>query len=61
MYFRLDYPLHGYIHTLFIGGLVGLVWGLAAYPLKPIFVSLMHILQLSYQPTLFKMMLSGLL
>jgi membrane-bound metal-dependent hydrolase YbcI (DUF457 family) len=62
MFFRLDYPLHGYLHTLIFGGLVGLVWGLAAYLLlKPAFKLLMRIFSLPYQPTLPKMMSSGLL
>ncbi len=61
IFFRLDYPLHGYFHTFLIGGLVGLLWGLAAYPLRPFFGFFMRILRLSYQPTLSKMMLSGLL
>lgn len=60
MFFRLDYPLHGYFHTFLFGGILGLIWGLAAYLLKPVFVLLMRIFGLSYQPTLFKMMLSGL-
>jgi membrane-bound metal-dependent hydrolase YbcI (DUF457 family) len=61
MVFRPDYPLHGYFHTFLFGGLIGLAWGLAAYPLKPILAFLMRIFGLSYQPTLLKMMLSGLL
>ena len=61
MVFQPDYPLHGYLHTYLFGGLIGLVWGLAAYPLRPVFVFLMRIFGLSYQPTIFRMMLSGLL
>ena len=61
MVYNLEYPLHGYLHTFIFGGLLGLVWGLVAYYLKPIFVLLMRIFGLSYQPTLLKMMLSGLL
>lgn len=61
MVFRLDYPLHGYFHTFLIGGLVGLLLGFAAYPLRPFFGFFMRVLRLPYQPTLFKMMLSGLL
>ena len=36
MVFQPDYPLHGYFHTLLIGGILGLIWGLAAYPLRPV-------------------------
>jgi len=61
MVFNLEYPLHGYFHTFLFGGLIGLIWGLAAYPLKPVFAFLMRIFGLSYKPTLLKMMLSGLL
>jgi membrane-bound metal-dependent hydrolase YbcI (DUF457 family) len=61
MVFRLDYPLHGYFHTLLIGGIVGLLWGLAAYPFRPVWRFLMGIVGLSYQPTLPKMMISGML
>jgi membrane-bound metal-dependent hydrolase YbcI (DUF457 family) len=62
MVFRPDYPLHGYFHTFLFGGLVGLVWGLAAYLLlRPAFAFLMRVLRLSYQPGLLKMMSSGLL
>ena len=61
MVFNLDYPLHGYFHTYLFGGLIGLVWGLAAYLLlRPIFRPVMKIFQLPYQPTLLTMMLSGL-
>ena len=61
MVFRLDYPLHGYFHTFLFGGLFGLLWGLAAYPFKPVLRFLMGIFGLPYQPTLFKMMMSGML
>jgi hypothetical protein len=61
MVFRLDYPLHGYFHTCLIGGMLGLLWGLIAYPLKPIWRFLMELVGLSYQPTLAKMMISGML
>ena len=52
MVFRLDYPLHGYFHTLLIGGVLGLLWGLAAYPFRPVWRFFMGIFGLSYQPTL---------
>jgi hypothetical protein len=61
MFFQLNYPLHGYCHTFLIGGLLGLLWGLVAYPLRPIWRFFMGIFGLSYQPTLLKMMISGML
>ena len=61
MVFRLDYPLHGYFHTLLIGGILGLLWGLAAYPFRPVWRFLMELVGLRYQPTLPKMMISGML
>jgi membrane-bound metal-dependent hydrolase YbcI (DUF457 family) len=61
MVFRPHYPLHGYFHTFLIGGILGLLWGLAAYPFRPAWRSLMGIVGLSYQPTLPKMMISGML
>jgi hypothetical protein len=61
MVFRLDYPLHGYFHTLLIGGVLGALWGLAAYPFRPVWRFLMELVGLPYQPTLLKMMVSGML
>jgi len=60
MVFQLNYPLHGYFHTLLIGGVLGLLWGLAAYPFRPVWRFLMELVGLSYQPTLPKMMISGM-
>jgi membrane-bound metal-dependent hydrolase YbcI (DUF457 family) len=61
MVFGLDYPLHGYCHTLLIGGILGLLWGLAAYPFRPVWRFFMELAGLSYQPTLPKIMISGML
>ncbi len=61
MVFQLNYPLHGYFHTLLIGGILGLLWGLASYPLRPIWRFFMGIVGLSYQTTLLKMTISGML
>jgi membrane-bound metal-dependent hydrolase YbcI (DUF457 family) len=60
MVFNLDYPLHGYLHTFLFGGLVGLVWGLVAYPLRPLFAWVTYLLRPVYKPTPATMMLSGL-
>jgi hypothetical protein len=61
MVFQLDYPLHGYFHTFLFGGILGLLWGLTAYPFRPVWQFLMGLAGLSYNPTLPKMMLSGML
>jgi membrane-bound metal-dependent hydrolase YbcI (DUF457 family) len=61
MMFTLDYPLHGFFHTFLIGGLVGLLFGVCAYPARPLFKWLMQLFRLPYQTGLIKMMLSGLL
>ena len=61
MTYNLNYPLHGCCHTLLIGGLVGLVLGSAAYPLRHFIGKGMNVLRLPYGPTFAKMALSGLL
>jgi membrane-bound metal-dependent hydrolase YbcI (DUF457 family) len=62
MVFQLNYPLHGYFHAFLFGGIVGLMWGFVAYLLfRPVFRPVMKFFRLPYQPTLLKMMLSGLL
>jgi membrane-bound metal-dependent hydrolase YbcI (DUF457 family) len=59
--FRLDYPLHGYCHTLLIGGLAGLVLATAAYPLRNLIGAVMNLVRLPYEPTYLKMALAGVL
>lgn len=58
--YNLNYPLHGYGHTLLIGGLVGLVFTTAAYPLRSYIGRLMAFLRLPYTPTYLKMALSAI-
>ena len=41
--------------------MVGGAWGLAAYPLRPLFARLMHLLRLPYESGLRKMVISGVL
>jgi len=52
---------HRYGHTLLVGALVGMVWGLAAYPLRGRFQKVMAALRLPYQTGLIKMIVSGIL
>jgi len=58
---NLDYPLHGWCHTLLVGGLAGLLCGGAAYPFRGLLAKAMDALRLPYAPTLAKMTLSGAL
>lgn len=57
----LGYPIHRYSHTLLIGAVVGLIWALAAYPLRNFFKKIMRILRIPYQPNFWKMLISGVL
>ena len=54
-------PYHRYCHTLLVGGLVGALWGAAAYPLRPIFKAAMQVLRVPYDASRVKMVLSGIL
>jgi len=60
MTFNLDYPLHGYCHTVLIGWLVGLLFATAAYSLRHLIGGVMSALHLPYVPTYGKMALSGI-
>jgi hypothetical protein len=61
MVFDLNYPLHGYCHTLLIGGLLGALLGCAAYPFRARIGQWMSEARLPYSTTLAKMALSGML
>ena len=61
MLFNLGWPRHRYCHTLLIGAAVGILWGLAAYPLRNIFKKLMQIFRIPYETGLRKMVISGIL
>ena len=61
MTYNLDYPLHGYCHTLLIGGFVGLLFGTAAYPVRKLIKKIMDFIKLPYTPTYKKMTVSGIL
>jgi len=59
--FRFEYPYHWCCHTFLIGAGVGLLWGVAAYPLRHFFGRLMKIFRLPYETSLWKMLISGVL
>ena len=57
-----SWPIHRYVHTFLIGAVVGIIWGLAAYPLRNIiFKKAMKIIRIPYQTNLLKMIISGIL
>jgi len=52
---------HLYTHTLLLGAVIGIVWGIAAYPLRHFFKKIMQTFLLPYQTNLWKMIVSGIL
>jgi membrane-bound metal-dependent hydrolase YbcI (DUF457 family) len=62
MLFGLNYPTHGYVHTLLFGSVVGLLWAVFSfYFLKGFYGGLMKLLRLEYQPRLAAMLPAGIL
>jgi hypothetical protein len=59
--FKFNYPLHGYCHTFLIGGLLGLIWAICAYPFRQLISQFMLSLRLPYYSTFAKMVISGVL
>jgi membrane-bound metal-dependent hydrolase YbcI (DUF457 family) len=59
--FELGRPIHRYAHTLLLGALTGLIWALAAYPLRHFFKKIMQVIHIPYQTNLRKMVVSGVL
>jgi len=57
--FNLNYPLHGYCHTLLIGGLLGLLLGTIAFAFRGVFAAAMRLARLPYEPSLGKMVIAG--
>ena len=53
------FPIHRYAHTLLIGGIIGALWGMTAYPLRGFFQIIMRFFRLPYQTTFSKMLISG--
>lgn len=60
MAFNLNYPLHGYCHTILIGGLLGLLWGAVAYPFRSLIGTAMAAIHLGYSTSFRKMAVSGM-
>lgn len=56
--FNLNYPLHGYCHTLLIGGLLGLLLGTIAFAFRGVFAAV-RLARLPYEPSLGKMVIAG--
>ena len=55
MLLGLDYPHHGYVHTLLIGSLAGLLFGVAPYRSRGFLLDrLLELLQLPYNTGLVK-------
>jgi len=52
---------HWHWHTLLIGAVVGIVWAIAAYPLRNFFKKIMQLLRLPYKTGFWKMVFSGVL
>lgn len=61
MVFKLNYPLHGYGHTILFGALVGIVLAGAAYLAKSVLESIMEVFHLKYKACIKKMLASGVL
>ncbi|MDH4240861.1 MAG: hypothetical protein OEW48_14985 [Phycisphaerae bacterium] len=55
------WPIHRYFHTLLIGAAAGILWALAAWPLRNVFKKIMQILRIPYETSLWKMLVSGIL
>lgn len=55
------WPKHRYVHTLLIGAAAGILWGVAAYPLRNFFKKIMRFFRLPYQTSFLKMLISGVL
>jgi len=56
-----QWPIHRVVHTLLIGAIAGIIWGLIAYPFRNIFSKLMQLIHLPYKTNLCKMIVSGIL
>lgn len=61
MVFNLNYPVHGFFHTLLGGIFIGAIYGLIAYTMKNFLKKIMDIFHLNYSPKLSIMIFSGIL
>lgn len=59
MLFNLDYPLHGYCHTLLVGIVLGIIWGLLMYPARGFLGWCMKLFRLPYKTSINKMIISA--
>jgi hypothetical protein len=59
--FNHHWPVHRYVHTLSLGAIAGVLWGIAAYPLRHFFEKIMRILLIPYRAGFWKMVVSGAL
>ncbi len=57
--FNLSYPLHGYCHTLLIGGLLGFLLATIAFPFRGVLRAAMRRARLPYEPSFMKMAIAG--
>jgi hypothetical protein len=60
MLFNLNYPLHGYCHTLLIGAVVGILAGVLLFMFRPVTSFFMNMIRLEYKTTLLKAVLSSI-
>src|SRR3989339_740353 len=61
MIYHLDYPLHGYAHTFFIGTLIGIVWATIYYSRNSFFSKLSIFARLPYRKDFKGILLSCIL
>ena len=59
--FNLGWSRHRYCHTLLVGAAVGVLWGVAAYPLRHLFKKIMQLFRMPYKGDLRRMVVSGVL
>jgi len=57
----LGWSPHRYCHTLLMGTAVGVIWAVAAYPLRHFFKQLMQVFRVPYRTSFWKMLVSGVL
>ena len=58
---ELGQPIHRYAHTLLLGAATGIIWAIAAYPLRHLFKKIMQIIHIPYQTNFRKMVFAGVL